>query len=1435
MKTTYNNLWRITMAYVSVFLLYSWGQAQHPHMTPGMQNEYEKFLALINTNEVTHVATGGNWSSASSWVGGVPTANAKVHIPAGVTITVDGEFSARIKWIRVDGRLRFTTNQNTRLLVETIGVTPNGELEIGKASQPVAGNVTARITFIDNGNIDINYDPLLMSRGLVSYGKVVMFGQWKTPFLKTNHWVPAGSNTITLESTPVNWKVGDQIVMSGIKDKESETFTISAISGNQITLSAPTVKTRAIVSNDPVFAGLFPYVAHYTRNIVLESENVTQHHRRAHIMFLHNNNLDLQNVLFRELGRTFKGQEFFVGNANASDNNMIGRYSLHIHRAGDKDKNGAFGYVKGCALWGSPGWGYVNHQSHVWFDDNTSYNVFGSHFTDEDGTELGGFRRNIAIHSTGSESGTYAEKNRKPGDHGHTGIGFWATAGASVRWEGNVATDQNTAGFAIISRKMPSDAQNYDPNNFDDPAIGAGLKELLPAVTGMNFFRNNVNYGGYHGLGIIDMELNGLINSNNVFENFTVFNTRASRSLDIEYARNVTIKNSRIVRDHQLMGVTDQWNGRYAIKANSTFDHLFTFQTKSWTIVEGTTIAGFLRAFENTRNSDGANASDDGKFYLVGNRNLIKLHGGGQLSQIMTPDYFREIPNPEDVPARPVFSVAPGVHTGSVSLTISSEPGAQIYYSTIALNSEREMQDFPDLSKSAAAAKNLSFTPERLYNGQAINFTTPYNVIFAIAVKNGIQSRVMSGWYYTNQASAINVTGVSITTATPVNLAQGNTINLQYNVLPHNASNKNVTWTSSNSSIATVNSAGQVTAIAPGSATITVTTQQGNHTAAITVNVPAPSLSVNASQVNFAHGAQNQNISVTSNQNWTIIKTSEWLTVSPANGSNNGNFTISASENTVTSERSSVVSVTGGGITRTINVNQAAAPLRYTLNISNMNGTVIRNPNQADYAANTVVTITATPNPGYVFANWSGDASGSSAVAVITMNSNKNVTANFNTVPTPPVGSGYRFLRLEIVACNAAEIVELRWVEAGVQYPVNRPVAASLVTGVANANKAFDNLFDWGPNFGSSPGNLVLDNTTAINPSQIILHLPTWGSISHFRTYGGSSATGPWTLLGDFSGLTNANFPNRVGTFNLSGGTPPPVVYSLNTSAVNGSVTVSPAKSAYNVGEQVTLTAVPNSGYMFSHWSGHATGNNATTTITMDGNKNVTANFEVIPITYRYLKLVMTSGSSNAEIADIMWMSGGLNYPRTRLDWNNRHKAFGSNGAHGAYDSDLQWGVTLGANGEAGIDLESTPINPNQIVIRKPSHGTIGGFIAQGSNSLSGSWTTLLVRSGLTSADFPGNIGTFNIGSGAREEFLFYSYARDPEIKVYPNPSNGIFNINATNEYDVVDILNSNGTKVYTTPINGQVTIQLTGLPSGLYEIMVHGNNKVSTHRIIIE
>lgn len=84
----------------------------------------------------------------------------------------------------------------------------------------------------------------------------------------------------------------------------------------------------------------------------------------------------------------------------------------------------------------------------------------------------------------------------------------------------------------------------------------------------------------------------------------------------------------------------------------------------------------------------------------------------------------------------------------------------------------------------------------------------------------------------------VAVTGVSLNKNTET-IEVGDSGVLTATISPWNATNRNVTWSSSNTSVATVNSSGRVEAVAEGNATITVTTSDGGFTATCAITVTA--------------------------------------------------------------------------------------------------------------------------------------------------------------------------------------------------------------------------------------------------------------------------------------------------------------------------------------------------------------------------------------------------------------------------------------------------------------------------------------------------------------------------------------------------------------------------------------------------------------------
>jgi hypothetical protein len=89
---------------------------------------------------------------------------------------------------------------------------------------------------------------------------------------------------------------------------------------------------------------------------------------------------------------------------------------------------------------------------------------------------------------------------------------------------------------------------------------------------------------------------------------------------------------------------------------------------------------------------------------------------------------------------------------------------------------------------------------------------------------------------FTSAGATVPVTGVTVSPASQ-SLAVGGTVQLVPTVSPANATNKNVTYSSNNTAVATVNSSGLVSAVGAGMAVITVTTVDQGRTATSTITV----------------------------------------------------------------------------------------------------------------------------------------------------------------------------------------------------------------------------------------------------------------------------------------------------------------------------------------------------------------------------------------------------------------------------------------------------------------------------------------------------------------------------------------------------------------------------------------------------------------------
>jgi uncharacterized repeat protein (TIGR02543 family) len=100
--------------------------------------------------------------------------------------------------------------------------------------------------------------------------------------------------------------------------------------------------------------------------------------------------------------------------------------------------------------------------------------------------------------------------------------------------------------------------------------------------------------------------------------------------------------------------------------------------------------------------------------------------------------------------------------------------------------------------------------------------------------------------------------------------------------------------------------------------------------------------------------------------------------------------------------------------------------------------------------------------------------------------------------------------------------------------------------------------------------------------------------------------------------------------------------YTLQTTTTgSGTIQRDPDLEAYPSGQKVILTAVADDGYLFSGWSGDASGMETPIQITMNGNKSVTASFApVAPNTYTLNTPSSAGGSINRNPDKPAYQSG---------------------------------------------------------------------------------------------------------------------------------------------------------------------------------------------------
>ncbi len=302
--------------------------------------------------------------------------------------------------------------------------------------------------------------------------------------------------------------------------------------------------------------------------------------------------------------------------------------------------------------------------------------------------------------------------------------------------------------------------------------------------------------------------------------------------------------------------------------------------------------------------------------------------------------------------------------------------------------------------------------------------------------------------------------------------------------------------------------------------------------------------------------------------------------------------------------------------------------LKYTMTTSAVNGKITKNPQQPIYNIGTQVALTATPNSGYKFLSWSGDASGKINPLTVTIDKDKTISAVFHTPPTANAGPD------QTITLPAQAVLSGTANDDGLPSPLS--YTWSLVSGPGTAafanNKnlsttvTFSKAGAYALRLTASDGALTAtdDIIITVNPQSYTLNVSASGSGNITKSPALSSySTGTVVSLtatpasgfqfvgwsGDISGSANPIMVTMSRNITITANFVP-LSYTLNVSASgSGSITKSPALSSYPAGTMVSLTATPASGFQFVGWSGDVAGSANPIMITVYKNLSVTAIF----------------------------------------------------------------------------------------------------------------------------------------------------------------------------------------------------------------------------------
>ena len=305
-------------------------------------------------------------------------------------------------------------------------------------------------------------------------------------------------------------------------------------------------------------------------------------------------------------------------------------------------------------------------------------------------------------------------------------------------------------------------------------------------------------------------------------------------------------------------------------------------------------------------------------------------------------------------------------------------------------------------------------------------------------------------------------------------------------------------------------------------------------------------------------------------------------------------------------------------------------------------GTVTKLPDKSPYTCGEEVILSATTVPGWSFAGWSGDLTGTAPTAAVTIDAPKYITATFtqdqyllnividnegvggegNTVTRTPDQATYVYG--DVVQLTAVPLPGWSFVEWGGAVTGTSPTAQITMNKTETVTARFvQEQYDLDVNIVHN--GIGAGGTISLSPLKSTYLYGDVVTLSADLNPG-------WTFGGWSGGVTSPELETQVtitgdtaitATFNQ-------IQYLINVDIVGGGgeVSLDPEKAFYQYGDTVALVADGGACFTFDRWEGDLTGNNPVEIVTITDHLDISAVF----VQNEYTLTVNKVGPGNVAI-----------------------------------------------------------------------------------------------------------------------------------------------------------------------------------------------------------